>query len=245
MEIILHQGAIPSVPKSIKIPLASNRANVTGTLQLLDAAVKNRVSRFIYAASSSAYGNSAILPKREDLQRNPMSPYAVSKYAGELYCKVYYEIYGLKTISPRYFNVFGPKQDPYSEYAAVIPKFIDMLIRNESPTIYGDGKQSRDFTFIDNVVSANLLAAEASKLGGEVVNIGFGKRHNLNYLVTCINKILEKNFYPIYQDNRAGDVKHSLADIQLAKKLLNYETKVSFEEGMRKTVKWYKERMVL
>ncbi|MDQ0255316.1 UDP-glucose 4-epimerase [Evansella vedderi] len=240
IDIIFHQGAIPSVPKSIKNPLDSNHANVTGTLLLLQGAVKNKVSRFIYAASSSAYGNTDVLPKKEDMQGSPMSPYAVSKYAGEHYCKAYHEIHGLETISLRYFNVFGPKQDPYSEYAAVIPKFIDKMLRNESPTIFGDGTQSRDFTYIDNVVSANLLAAEAPKLSGNVVNIGCGQRYDLNYLVTSINNILEKNVRPNYQEGRVGDVKHSLADIQLAKHLLNYEPLVSFEEGLRKTIKWYK-----
>lgn len=239
VDIIFHQAAVPSVPKSIKDPIKSNHVNVSGTLQLLHTAMENGVSRFIYAASSSAYGNSTILPKQEDMIATPLSPYAVSKYTGELYCKVFYEIYGLETISLRYFNVFGPKQDADAEYAAVIPKFIQSILVNQLPTIYGDGTQSRDFTYIENVVSANLLAAQASQLSGEVINVGSGKSIDLNNLVTRISRIVGKQIKPVYAEKRQGDVEHSLADIQRAYKLIGYKPIISFEEGLRKTIKWF------
>ncbi|QQK75701.1 SDR family oxidoreductase [Salicibibacter cibarius] len=236
VDVIFHQGAMPSVPKSIKDPIATNQANVTGTLQLLHAAVKAGVRRFIYAASSSVYGNSDVLPKQEDMIAAPLSPYAVSKYAGERYCKAFYEVYGLETISLRYFNVFGPNQDPHSEYAAVIPSFIHALLSHQTPLIYGDGKQSRDFTYIDNVVSANLLAAEAPKLQGEAINIGSGERTDLVTLVKKINVILGTDIAPVYTSERAGDVMHSLADLRLAENLVGYRPGVSFTEGLKQTV---------
>ncbi|WP_179134510.1 SDR family oxidoreductase [Oceanobacillus timonensis] len=239
VDIIFHQGAIPSVPKSIIDPVKTNHANVNGTLQLLHAAVEANVNRFIYAASSSAYGFNETLPKRENMPGRPMSPYAVSKYTGEHYCKVFHHLYGLETISLRYFNVFGPRQDPYSEYAAVIPAFIASILNDQSPLIYGDGTQSRDFTYIDNVVLANLLAAEAPKLQGEVINIGSGSRTDLNELVKYINTILGKNIPPTYMAERQGDVKHSLADIQLAEKLIGYRPSVSFHDGLTSTVNWF------
>ncbi|RSL28736.1 NAD-dependent epimerase/dehydratase family protein, partial [Salibacterium salarium] len=216
-----------------------NHANVTGTLQLLHAAAEEKVSRVIYAASSSAYGDSEVLPKHEGMMGKPMSPYAVSKYAGEHYCKAYYEVFGLETLSLRYFNVFGPKQDPDSEYSAVIPKFIHSIKHDESPIIYGDGKQSRDFTYIDNVVSANISAANAPRLRGEAVNIGSGERIDLNHLVLKLNKIAGKDIKPAYEAERAGDVKHSLADITLAEKLIGYRPHVSFVEGLKRTSAWF------
>lgn len=240
VDVVFHQGAIPSVPKSIQNPIASNHANVSGTLQLLQGAVDAKVSRFIYAASSSAYGDSETLPKHEQLPGNPMSPYAVSKYAGELYCKVFYNLYGLETVSLRYFNVFGPRQDPNSKYAAVIPSFIKAILNDKPPTIFGDGTQSRDFTFIDNVVAANLLAANAPKLQGESVNIGGGASIDLNTLVDEINTLLGKQIQASYGPERPGDVKHSLADIRLAEKLIAYRPTVSFQEGLRQTVEWFK-----
>ncbi|MDQ0339004.1 UDP-glucose 4-epimerase [Caldalkalibacillus uzonensis] len=240
VDVIFHQGAVPSVPKSIKNPLLSNDVNVSGTVQLLHAAVNNGVGRVIYAASSSVYGNSNVLPKREDMPANPLSPYAVSKYAGELYCKVFHDVYGLETISLRYFNVFGPKQDPQSEYAAVIPKFIQTMIRNGSPTIFGDGTQSRDFTYIDNVVLANLLASQAPRLRGETVNIGCGESTTLNHLVHMINTILNKQITPRYAEERQGDVKHSLADYQHAYQIIGYQPIISVEEGLKRTVEWFK-----
>ncbi|GIN10034.1 epimerase [Shouchella clausii] len=240
VDVVFHQGAIPSVPKSIQNPIESNHANVSGTLQLLQGAVEARVSRFIYAASSSAYGDSETLPKHEQLPGNPMSPYAVSKYTGELYCKVFYNLYGLETVSLRYFNVFGPRQDPNSKYAAVIPSFIKAMLNDKPPTIFGDGTQSRDFTFIDNVVAANLLAANAPKLQGESVNIGGGASIDLNSLVDEINVLLGKQIQANYGPERPGDVKHSLADIHLAEKLIAYRPTVSFQEGLRQTVEWFK-----
>lgn len=240
VDVVFHQGAIPSVPKSIQNPIESNHANVSGTLQLLQGAVEAKVSRFIYAASSSAYGDSETLPKHEQLPGNPMSPYAVSKYAGELYCKVFHNLYGLETVSLRYFNVFGPRQDPNSKYAAVIPSFIKAMLNDKPPTIFGDGTQSRDFTFIDNVVSANLLAANAPKLQGESVNIGGGASIDLNSLVDEINVLLGKQIQASYGPERPGDVKHSLADIHLAEKLIAYRPIVSFREGLRQTVEWFK-----
>lgn len=240
VDVVFHQGAIPSVPKSIQNPIESNHANVSGTLQLLQGAVEAKVSRFIYAASSSAYGDSETLPKHEQLPGNPMSPYAVSKYTGELYCKVFYNLYSLETVSLRYFNVFGPRQDPNSKYAAVIPSFIKAMLNDKPPTIFGDGTQSRDFTFIDNVVAANLLAANAPKLQGESVNIGGGASIDLNSLVDEINVLLGKQIQANYGPERPGDVKHSLADIHLAEKLIAYRPTVSFQEGLRQTVEWFK-----
>lgn len=242
VDIIFHQGAVPSVPKSIIDPIKSNHVNVSGTLQLLHTAIENRVSRVIYAASSSAYGNSTKLPKQEDMIATPLSPYAVSKYTGELYCKVFYEIYGLETMSLRYFNVYGPKQDPDSEYAAVVPKFIQSILDDQLPIIYGDGTQSRDFTYIENVVSANLLASQVSKLSGEVINVGSGESIDLNNLVTKINGITGKQIKPFYTEKRQGDVKHSLADIQRAYNLIGYNPTISFEEGLRRTIKWFERK---
>ncbi|MBY7142190.1 SDR family oxidoreductase [Virgibacillus sp. NKC19-3] len=239
VDIIFHQGAIPSVPKSIIDPIKTNHANVDGTLKLLHAAVEANVKRFIYAASSSAYGYNETLPKHEHMPGMPMSPYAVSKYVGEHYCRVFHDLHGLETISLRYFNVFGPHQDPHSEYAAVIPAFITSMLNDQHPFIYGDGTQSRDFTYIDNVVLANLLAAEAPKLQGEVINIGSGSRISLNNLVTRINTMLGKNISPKYTIERQGDVKHSLADIQLAKEIIGYHPSVSFHDGLTSTVNWF------
>ncbi|MBU9713328.1 SDR family oxidoreductase [Evansella tamaricis] len=241
-DIIFHQGAVPSVPKSVKNPIRTNNANVTGTIHLLHAAVKQKVSRFIYAASSSAYGDTKVLPKREDMPANPMSPYAISKHVGELYCRVFYQIYGLETISLRYFNVFGPKQDPLSEYAAVIPKFISSILKEEAPTIFGDGNQSRDFTFIENVIHANLLAANADRLNGEVVNIGSGKRTDLNKLLMNINEMMGTNLKAEYKEDRPGDVKHSLADIAKAEKIIGYKPIIPFEKGLKHTLDWYQKK---
>lgn len=239
VEIILHQGAVPSVPKSIKDPLTSDRVNVGGTLQILNAAVAHRVQRVVYAASSSAYGNTWVLPKTESMEGTPLSPYAVSKFTGELYCRVYNRIYGLETVSLRYFNVFGPRQDPNSEYAAVVPKLICSMMHDIPPKIYGDGTQSRDFTYIDNVVSANLLAANAPRLHGEVVNIGCGSRITLNKLVAEIAEIMQKTPESVYLKERMGDVKHSLADIQNAEALIGYKPLVQLKEGLEKTIEWY------
>ena len=241
VDYILHQGAIPSVPRSVSDPLGSNEANITGTLKLLLAAKEAGVKRFVFAASSSAYGDTESLPKVETMPANPLSPYAVNKYTGELYVKVFADIYGLSTVSLRYFNIFGPYQDPASEYAAVIPKFIIRMLRGEAPVIYGDGEQSRDFTYIDNAVTANLLACKADKAGrGEVINVACGARYTLNDLVRVLNDIMATKIDPVYSEPRPGDVKHSLADITKTKELLGYEVKVDFEEGLRRTVEWFK-----
>jgi len=241
-EYILHQAAIPSVPRSVSAPLASNEANITGTLKLLEAAKTAGVRRFIFAASSSAYGDTAVLPKEETMPADPLSPYAVNKYTGELYARVYAKIFGLPTVSLRYFNIFGPYQDPASEYAAVIPKFILKMLKNEAPVIYGDGEQSRDFTYIENAVAANLLACRSEKVGeGEVINIACGESYTLNELVEALNEILGTNIQPLYTEPRPGDVRHSQAVIAKAERLLGYEIRVSFKEGLKRTVDWFKE----
>lgn len=240
---VLHQAAIPSVPRSIADPLGSNEANLSGTLAMLAAAQKSGVERFVYAASSSAYGDTVVLPKAEEMSADPLSPYAVAKYAGELYARLYATIYNLPTVSLRYFNIFGPRQDPASEYAAVIPKFSECLLRGEAPVIYGDGEQSRDFTFIDNAVEANLLACRAEGAGrGEVINVACGARYSLNELVEALNEITGAGVAPVYTAARPGDVKHSLADITRAQELLGYRVKVDFKEGLRRTVQWFEMR---
>jgi len=239
-EFILHQGALPSVPRSIQDPITSNDVNILGTLNILEAAKEFGVKRFVYASSSSVYGNSEKLPKVEDMPVNPLSPYAVTKYASERYCQTYFWLYGLETVSLRYFNVFGPNQDPTSQYSSVIPKFIKAIMNNEQPIIYGDGLQSRDFTFVENNVQANMLACLAPKAAGEVFNIACGQRFTLLDLVEEINKILGKNIEPVFVKDRPGDVKHSLASIEKAKELLSFNPKVSFKEGLEKTVEFFK-----
>jgi nucleoside-diphosphate-sugar epimerase len=241
VEVVLHQGAVPSVPKSIRDPITTNRTNVEGTLQVLHAAVAHGVRRVVSAASSSVYGDSEALPQTETLEVSPISPYAISKYAGELYCRVFSRIYGLETVSLRYFNVFGPRQDPNAEYAAVIPKFITSLLRGIPPTIHGDGLTSRDFTYVDNIVSANLLAANAPKVQGEAINIGCGQRITLNEIVEKIGILLNKPLSPFYDEERNGDIKHTLADIRYAEQLIGYKPLIDFDEGLKKTVEWFAE----
>ncbi|RMG68584.1 MAG: SDR family oxidoreductase [Calditrichaeota bacterium] len=240
MDFVLHQGALPSVPRSIQDPVTTNEVNVTGTLNLLHAALDAGVKRVVFASSSSIYGNSPVLPKREDMMPNPLSPYAVSKLAGEKYCQVFSRIYGLHTVCLRYFNVFGPRQNPDSQYSAVIPKFIKAILNDQQPTIYGDGEQSRDFTFVENVVAANILATEVDCPPGVVMNCAVHQRITLNELVAHINRILNKTIQPLYTDPRPGDVKHSFADIALIKKTLGYQPAVYFEEGLRRTIEWFK-----
>ncbi len=243
VDYVLHQGALPSVPKSVELPRESNEANVSGTVNVLVAARDAKVKRVVYAASSSAYGNTEVLPKVESMTPCPLSPYAVQKFTGELYLKVFYETYGLETVSLRYFNIFGPRQDPKSFYAAVIPKFIAASIKDESPTIFGDGRQSRDFTYIDNVVQANLSACTADKkCAGQVMNIACGERIDLLELARVIREIVGTGKPPVHEPDRAGDVKHSLADISLAKALIGYEPRVKFAEGIRKTVEFYRSK---
>ena len=242
IDYILHQAALPSVPKSVIDPVKSHNANINGTLNLLMAARDAKVKRVVYAASSSAYGETPTLPKREDMAPDPISPYAVQKLTGELYMKSFYRVYGLETVALRYFNVFGPHQDPTSQYSGVLAKFCTRMLRGEVPTIHGDGEQSRDFTFIANVVSGNILAATApaSECAGKMMNMATGKRITLNQVVELLRKITGYQGKVEHGPDRAGDIKHSLADITLAQKHLNYKPLVDFEEGLRRTVEWYK-----
>ncbi|MBW6451262.1 MAG: SDR family oxidoreductase [DPANN group archaeon] len=240
VDYVLHQAALPSVPKSLLDPIKSNDININGTLNVLEASKQAGVKRLVYAASSSAYGDTPTLPKREDMKISPLSPYAVSKVTGELYSKVYSNVFGLDTVSIRYFNVFGPRQDPNSAYAAVIPKFIKSMLKGVSPTVYGDGTQTRDFTFIKNVVNANILATKVKEnLNGETINVACNERITLNELVNLLNKHLNTNIEPEYVDEKAGDIKHSLADISKAKQLIGYSPITFLEEGLKETIKWY------
>lgn len=227
---VFHQAAIPSVPRSVAKPLASHEANVTGTLKVLIAARDCGVSKVIYASSSSVYGDTPVLPKHEGMVPHPQSPYALTKHTGEHYCQIFEDIYGLPTASLRYFNVYGPRQDPDSEYAAVIPKFAKRIREGECPIIFGDGEQTRDFTFVKDVVQANLLAAESDAIG--VFNIARGERTSLNELANLITNIMGKDLKPIYQEPRPGDVKHSLADISRAREILSYQPKHSLQDGL-------------
>jgi nucleoside-diphosphate-sugar epimerase len=239
-DYVLHQGALASVPRSVADPLATNRANVEGTLQVLEAARECGVRRVVYASSSSVYGDVPTLPKREDMTPQPKSPYAVSKLAGEYYCQVYNAVFGLETVSLRYFNVFGPRQDPASQYAAVIPIFIRCIMAGERPKVFGDGEQSRDFTYVDDVVAANLQAARAPGAAGAVCNLGRGERHTLNKLLALLQDIIGKRVEAQHGPDRAGDVKHSEADITRARQAFGYDPQVTFEEGLRRTVEWYR-----
>lgn len=242
VDYVYHEAAIPSVPKSVIDPLGSNQANVDGTVHVLIAARDARVKRVIYAASSSAYGDTPTLPKREDMSPNPISPYAVAKLASEYYMTSFYRCYGLETVCLRYFNIFGPRQDPTSPYSGVLAKFITQMLNGEEPTILGDGEQSRDFTYIDNAVHANLLAARApaSEVAGRVFNIATGKRFDLNETFRILKKLMSFQGNVKYGPERAGDVKHSLADMTKAEKHLGYKPQVDFEEGLRRTIEWYK-----
>lgn len=242
MEVVFHQAAIPSVPRSLADPLTSNEANVNGTLNLLVAARDAGMRRIVYASSSSLYGDNPQLPKNEDMPPSPLSPYAVSKYAGELYLKVFCEVYGLEGISLRYFNIFGPKQDPCSPYAAVIPRFITAALGGRRPVIFGDGEQSRDFTYIDNAVEANLLAMSCPQAGGEAINVACGEKISLKNMVVMLREITGRNIEPEYAPFRSGDVRHSLADLGRAGKLLRYRPLVKFEAGLKKLVAWFKEQ---
>jgi len=241
VEYVIHQAAIPSVPKSILDPISSHNADVTGTLHVLWAARQAGVKRVVYAASSSAYGDSETLPKVETMPSHPISPYGLMKYVGEEYCRIFTEIYGLETVALRYFNVFGPRQDPSSPYSGVLSRFITAMLKNERPAIFGDGEQSRDFTFVANVVQANWLACHAPAAAGKVFNIACGMRISLNEVVAVLNKLLECSLQPVYEPPRTGDIKHSHADIQQARTLLQYDPPVDFEEGLSRTVEWYRE----
>ena len=243
-DYVLHQAAIPSVPRSVRDPLESNRANVDGTLNVLVAARDIGVKRIVYAASSSIYGNSAVMPKHEDMIPDPISPYAVGKLAGEHYMASFYRCYGLETVSLRYFNIFGPRQDSSSPYSGVLAKFITQMLAKEQPTIYGDGEQSRDFTFVENAVLANLLACKApvSEVAGNVFNIATGRRTSLNEMFQILRKITGYIGDVKYGPDREGDVRHSLADFSRAEKHLQYKPQVTFEEGLRRTVEWYAQK---
>lgn len=240
-DYILHQAAIPSVPKSVQDPLGNNRANVDGTVNLLMAARDAKVKRVIFAASSSAYGDTTTLPKREDMPPDPISPYAVAKLASEYYMLSFHRCYGLETICLRYFNIFGPRQDPSSPYSGVLAKFITQMLAGEQPTIFGDGAQSRDFTYIDNAVEANLLACEApTEAVGKVLNVATGRRFDLNQTFQILKKLTDYRGNVKYGPERGGDVKHSLADISRAEKYLGYKPTVDFESGLKRTVAWYR-----
>ena len=244
IDVVLHQGALPSVPRSVDDPAASHRHCVDATFTMLLAARDSGVKRFVYAASSSAYGDTPTLPKEETMRPMPLSPYAVGKLVGEYYCSVFSSVFGLETISLRYFNVFGPHQDPTSQYAAAIPAFVTSILKDQPPTIYGDGEQSRDFTYIDNVVEANLLAARAEKTAGEAVNVACGEAITVNAIIDMINDIVGKSVKSNHVDPRPGDVKHSLADISLAQKVIGYKPVISFQDGLTKAIDWYRDNLV-
>ncbi len=239
IDYILHQAALPSVPRSIDNPLTTTEVNVNGTLNILEAARFNGVRRIVYASSSSVYGDSEVMPKNEEMKPMPKSPYAITKLAGEEYCLSFHALYGLETVALRYFNVFGPRQNPFSQYSAVIPKFINMLQNGQNPTIWGDGTTSRDFTYIDNIVDANILACEKKAAAGNVINVACSKAYSLNQMVEKLNVILNSDLTPVYGLEKIGDVKHSLADIEKAARVLGYKPRIDFEEGLRKTVEWF------
>jgi UDP-glucose 4-epimerase len=242
VDFVLHQAAIPSVPKSVLDPLASNRANLDGTVNVLVAARDAKVKRVVFAASSSVYGETPTLPKRESMTPDPISPYAVAKLASEHYLISFYRCYQLETVALRYFNIFGPRQDPLSPYSGVLAKFITLMLRGEQPAIYGDGEQSRDFTYIDNAVEANLLAckAPAAHAAGQVFNVATGRRVSLNETFKLLQGLTSYAGPPKYGPERGGDIKHSLADISKAESALGYKPQVDFEEGLRRTVEWYR-----
>jgi UDP-N-acetylglucosamine/UDP-N-acetyl-alpha-D-glucosaminouronate 4-epimerase len=240
VDYVVHLGARASVPKSVADPIETNRVNIDGTLNVLVAARDAKVRRIVFAASSSAYGETPTLPKVETMPPEPISPYGVTKYVGELYLQVFGRVYGLENASLRYFNVFGPRQDPTSQYSGVLSRFMLSVLRGESPVIYGDGEQSRDFTYIDNVVDETLRACEASGASGKVFNGGTGARITLNEVLRMLEKITGRKIQAKYDPPRPGDIRDSQADISLARKVLGYEPSVLFEEGLRRTWEWYK-----
>lgn len=243
VDFVLHQGALPSVPRSVADPFTTEAVNVGGTLNLLWAAAKAKVRRLTFASSSSVYGDEPGLPKREGIEGRLLSPYAASKSAGEKYLQVFAGTYGLETVSLRYFNVFGPRQDPASQYAAAIPLFITRILEGRAPTVYGDGEQSRDFTYVANVVEANLLACAAAGASGGVFNIACADRITVNALIEKINRILGRDIAPVHVDPRPGDIRHSFADISAAGRVFGYRPVVGFEEGLKRTIAWYQERV--
>ena len=239
IDVVFHEAAFPSVPKSVDDPQLTHDINVNGTHNLLLAARDAKVKRVVYAASSSAYGDVPESPKHEGIVPEPLSPYACHKLMGEFYCRAFYECYGLETISLRYFNVFGPRQDPASQYAAAVPVFVTAIAKDRSPTVYDDGEQTRDFTYIENIIHGNLLAADAAATHGETINVACGEQISLNDIIARINELLGKNVPIEYAPPRAGDVKHSLADIRLAKQVIGYTPVVSFGDGLQKAIDWY------
>jgi nucleoside-diphosphate-sugar epimerase len=241
VDFVLHQAALSSVPRSIKDPLLTNDINIKGTLNVLLASRDLGVKKFVFASSAAVYGDNSTLPKKEGNVGNPLSPYALSKLVGEKYCWIFSQIFGLSTVCLRYFNIFGPRQDPSSQYAAAIPNFITRMLKGESPTIFGDGEQSRDFAYVFNVVEANILASKAKDVSGEVFNIGCGKETSVNSLVFKLNEILKEKINPSYDEPRPGDIRHSFADISKARKMLKYEPQVLFSKGLEETVLWHKE----
>src|ERR1051325_12082222 len=242
-DYVIHQAAIPSVPKSMIDPVKSHHANVNGTLNLLVACREAGVKRVVYASSSSVYGDSPTLPKHEAMMPNPLSPYGAQKLFAEMYCQVFTKAYGLETVSLRYFNVFGPRQDATSQYSGVLALFIPAVLQDRRPTIYGDGLQSRDFTYVKNVAEANLLACKAPGVEGQVFNVACGDRITVNSMLQHINKIIGKNIAPVYTEARPGDIKHSQADITRAREHFGYQPKFTFEEGLRNTIEWYRDHL--
>lgn len=240
MDYVLHQAALPSVPRSIEDPITTNAVNISGTLNVLVAARDAKVKRLVYAASSSAYGDTPTLPKREDMHANPISPYGISKYVGEQYCQLFTELYGLETVCLRYFNIFGPRQDPHSPYSGVISIFMKAFLNDVPPKIDGDGEQSRDFTYVANAVKANLLACRAEGAAGQMFNIACGVRTTINELARQIGQLSGSKIEPVHVAPRPGDVRHSLADISKARKILGYDPKIDLAVGLTKTVDWFK-----
>ncbi len=239
IDYVLHQAALPSVPRSVKNPLTSNAVNINGTLNILEASRQAGVKRVVFACSSSIYGESEVLPKVETMPPSPLSPYAITKLAGEEYCKAYYRLFGLETVSLRYFNIFGPRQDPNSHYSAVIPLFIKAVLKDQQPVVYGDGEQSRDFTYIANAVAANLKACTSPEAPGKCYNVACGKRFTLNQIMKMLGEIVGKKVTAKYVDARSGDIKHSLADIEAAKTDLGYSPDFDFKSGLDETFKWF------
>lgn len=239
VEFVFHQGALPSVARSIEDPFTSHSVNATGTLLLLQACLQAGVRRVVYASSSSIYGDTPVLPKHEEMFPSPLSPYAAAKLAGEYYCQVFWKVHGLETVCLRYFNVFGPRQDPASPYAAVIPRFINAALDGGRPTVFGDGTQSRDFTYVDNAVEANLLAASVPQAAGEVMNVACGERISLVDLIRGLNEIIGREIAPVFAKPRPGDIKHSEAAIDKAGAVLGYHPRIKFREGLQKTVEWF------
>ncbi len=242
VESVLHLGAVPSVPRSVEDPRTTNDVNVGGTLNMLIAARDAGARSFVLASSSSVYGDDPVMPKVEGREGVPLSPYAVSKLAGEKYCQTFYKLFGLRAVSLRYFNVFGPRQDPASQYAAAVPLFVTRALRNEPPTIFGDGEQSRDFTYIDNVVAANLLAAASPRVTCEVMNVACGDPITVNALAATILEVVGSPAVPVHVPERKGDIRHSYADISRARAVLGFAPSVGFQEGLRRTIAWYRER---